>query len=240
MNLKFVTTCDLHITKMDMRHENDFNGGIREDMIHFHNQQLFETIYLYFMGGKCCFLQKCTSLIIFITPNYENVFKMDEKRWQKKRETTPKKHPHSRESTQNWSRKSDFIKKKKKLIDPFTTLTNQDWLCWSCFAVSPHALSAHLFNIVASAESLTDFLLQLLCWAEIKICVSYLCISGLQTDVEVLKATVERHKEVLVEKEREMVRKVQSAREEEFNKTAALHEEKWEPLISVFWGWSCK
>lgn len=44
--------------------------------------------------------------------------------------------------------------------------------------------------------------------------------------MEVLKATVERHKEVLVEKEREMVRKVQSAREEEFHKTAALHEEK--------------
>lgn len=57
-------------------------------------------------------------------------------------------------------------------------------------------------------------------------CVSPSCVSGLQTDVEVLKAAVERHKEVLVEKEREMVRKVQSAREEEFRKTAALHEEK--------------
>ena len=52
------------------------------------------------------------------------------------------------------------------------------------------------------------------------------CVSGLQADVEVLKAAVERHKEVLVEKEREMVRKVQSARDEEFRKTAALHEEK--------------
>lgn len=57
-------------------------------------------------------------------------------------------------------------------------------------------------------------------------CISPSCVSGLQTDVEVLKAAVERHKEVLVEKEREMVRKVQSAREEEFRKTAALHEEK--------------
>uniref|UniRef100_A0A7N6AIQ9 Centrosomal protein 83 n=1 Tax=Anabas testudineus TaxID=64144 RepID=A0A7N6AIQ9_ANATE len=53
-------------------------------------------------------------------------------------------------------------------------------------------------------------------------------IDGLQADVEVLKAAVERHKEVLVEKEREIVRKVQSAREEEFRKTATLHEEKLE------------
>ena len=44
--------------------------------------------------------------------------------------------------------------------------------------------------------------------------------------MEVLKAAVERHKEVLVEKERELVRRVQSAREEEFRKTAAMHEEK--------------
>lgn len=44
--------------------------------------------------------------------------------------------------------------------------------------------------------------------------------------MEVLNAVVERHKEVLVEKEREMVRRVQSAREEEFRKMAALHEEK--------------
>ncbi|XP_026183261.1 centrosomal protein of 83 kDa isoform X2 [Mastacembelus armatus] len=53
-------------------------------------------------------------------------------------------------------------------------------------------------------------------------------VDGLQADLEVLQAAVERHKEVLVEKEREMVRKVQSAREEEFHKTAALHEEKLE------------
>ncbi|XP_035531951.1 centrosomal protein of 83 kDa isoform X2 [Morone saxatilis] len=53
-------------------------------------------------------------------------------------------------------------------------------------------------------------------------------IDGLQADVEVLKAAVERHKEVLMEKEREVVRKVQSAREEEFRKTATLHEEKLE------------
>uniref|UniRef100_A0A669E2T2 Centrosomal protein 83 n=1 Tax=Oreochromis niloticus TaxID=8128 RepID=A0A669E2T2_ORENI len=53
-------------------------------------------------------------------------------------------------------------------------------------------------------------------------------IDGLQADVEVLNAVVERHKEVLVEKEREMVRRVQSAREEEFRKMAALHEEKLE------------
>nr|XP_020456958.1 centrosomal protein of 83 kDa [Monopterus albus] len=53
-------------------------------------------------------------------------------------------------------------------------------------------------------------------------------IDGLQTDVELLKAAVEQHKEVLVEKEREMMRKVQSAREEEFQKIASLHEEKLE------------
>ncbi|KAJ0056853.1 hypothetical protein NL108_000635, partial [Boleophthalmus pectinirostris] len=53
-------------------------------------------------------------------------------------------------------------------------------------------------------------------------------IDGLQSDVEVLKAAVERHKEVLVEKEREAVRRVQAAREEEFRKTAVLHEDKLE------------
>ncbi|XP_056280778.1 centrosomal protein of 83 kDa isoform X2 [Pseudoliparis swirei] len=53
-------------------------------------------------------------------------------------------------------------------------------------------------------------------------------LEGLQADVEAWKAAVERHKEVLVEKEREMVRKVQAAREEEFRKTSTLHEEKLE------------
>ncbi|XP_061570694.1 centrosomal protein of 83 kDa [Cololabis saira] len=53
-------------------------------------------------------------------------------------------------------------------------------------------------------------------------------IDGLQTDVEVLKAAVERQKEVLVEKERETVRKLQAAQEEEYRKTAALQEEKLE------------
>lgn len=52
------------------------------------------------------------------------------------------------------------------------------------------------------------------------------CVSGLQTDIEVLQAAMERHKEILMEKERELVRKVQSAREEELRKTVALHEEK--------------
>ncbi|CAL8323516.1 unnamed protein product [Lota lota] len=53
-------------------------------------------------------------------------------------------------------------------------------------------------------------------------------MDALQTDVEVLRATVERQKEVLVEKEREMVRRVQAAREEELHKAAILHEEKLE------------
>lgn len=52
------------------------------------------------------------------------------------------------------------------------------------------------------------------------------CVSGLQADVEVLNAALERNKEVVLEKEREMVRKVQSAREEEFHKMATLHEER--------------
>ncbi|XP_078797893.1 centrosomal protein of 83 kDa isoform X3 [Oryzias latipes] len=51
---------------------------------------------------------------------------------------------------------------------------------------------------------------------------------GLQTDVEVLKAAVSRSKEVLMEKERDAVKRVQSAREEEQRRTAALHEEKLE------------
>ncbi|XP_060885195.1 centrosomal protein of 83 kDa [Labrus mixtus] len=53
-------------------------------------------------------------------------------------------------------------------------------------------------------------------------------VDGLQMDVEVLNSAVERHKEALVEKEREIVRKVQAAREEEFSKIANLHEEKLE------------
>ncbi|XP_034145852.1 centrosomal protein of 83 kDa isoform X2 [Esox lucius] len=51
-------------------------------------------------------------------------------------------------------------------------------------------------------------------------------MEGLQVDVEVLKGNVERQKEVLAEKERELVRRVQAAREEEIRKTAAVHEEK--------------
>ena len=51
---------------------------------------------------------------------------------------------------------------------------------------------------------------------------------GLQADAEVLKALVERHKDVLVEKEREMAGRVQAACEEDFRKTATLHKEKLE------------
>uniref|UniRef100_A0A3Q2CAA3 Centrosomal protein 83 n=1 Tax=Cyprinodon variegatus TaxID=28743 RepID=A0A3Q2CAA3_CYPVA len=47
----------------------------------------------------------------------------------------------------------------------------------------------------------------------------------LQTDIDVLKEALDRSKEVLVEKERELVRKVQSVREEEFHKQATLNEE---------------
>ncbi|KAM9407160.1 centrosomal protein of 83 kDa isoform 1-T1 [Salvelinus alpinus] len=51
-------------------------------------------------------------------------------------------------------------------------------------------------------------------------------MEGMQSDVEVLKGTVERQKEVLAERERELVRRVQAAREEEFHKTATVQEEK--------------
>ncbi|KAA0721073.1 Centrosomal protein of 83 kDa [Triplophysa tibetana] len=53
-------------------------------------------------------------------------------------------------------------------------------------------------------------------------------VEGLQSDVEVLKATLERNKDLISEKEREMVRRVQAAREEEIHRMAALQEEKLE------------
>uniref|UniRef100_A0A8C8D787 Centrosomal protein 83 n=1 Tax=Oncorhynchus tshawytscha TaxID=74940 RepID=A0A8C8D787_ONCTS len=52
------------------------------------------------------------------------------------------------------------------------------------------------------------------------------CLSGMQSDVEVLKGTVERQEEVLAEREGELVRRVQAAHDEEFHKTATVHEEK--------------
>lgn len=57
----------------------------------------------------------------------------------------------------------------------------------------------------------------------------------MQSDVEVLKGTVERQKEVLAERERELVRRAQAAREEEFHKTATVHEAK---LGSIFFSLS--
>uniref|UniRef100_A0A1A8FCN8 Coiled-coil domain containing 41 n=1 Tax=Nothobranchius korthausae TaxID=1143690 RepID=A0A1A8FCN8_9TELE len=53
-------------------------------------------------------------------------------------------------------------------------------------------------------------------------------VDGLLADVEVHKAAAERFKKVKADKEKEVVRKVQAAREEEFRKTAVLHEEKLE------------
>ncbi|MBN3302461.1 CEP83 protein, partial [Amia calva] len=53
-------------------------------------------------------------------------------------------------------------------------------------------------------------------------------VEGLQADVDILKITVDRNKELLSEKERELVRKVQAAREEELHKLAALQDEKLE------------
>uniref|UniRef100_A0A8C1H831 Centrosomal protein 83 n=2 Tax=Cyprinus carpio TaxID=7962 RepID=A0A8C1H831_CYPCA len=53
-------------------------------------------------------------------------------------------------------------------------------------------------------------------------------LSGLQSDIEVLKSALEKNKELISEKEREMVRRVQAAREEEIHKIATLQEEKLE------------
>ncbi|XP_054844676.1 centrosomal protein of 83 kDa [Eublepharis macularius] len=50
----------------------------------------------------------------------------------------------------------------------------------------------------------------------------------LHSDNEILKTTLERHKVLLMEKDRELVRKVQAAKEEGFQKLAAFQEEKLE------------
>uniref|UniRef100_A0A803T1H1 Centrosomal protein 83 n=1 Tax=Anolis carolinensis TaxID=28377 RepID=A0A803T1H1_ANOCA len=53
-------------------------------------------------------------------------------------------------------------------------------------------------------------------------------MDGLRSDNEILKTTLERHKVILTEKDRELIRKVQAAKEEEFQKLAMLQEEKLE------------
>ncbi|XP_051890208.1 centrosomal protein of 83 kDa isoform X4 [Pristis pectinata] len=53
-------------------------------------------------------------------------------------------------------------------------------------------------------------------------------MDGLQSDNEILKANIERHKELMAEKERELIRKVQAAKEEDFQKLAVLQDEKLE------------
>ncbi|XP_027711674.1 centrosomal protein of 83 kDa isoform X2 [Vombatus ursinus] len=53
-------------------------------------------------------------------------------------------------------------------------------------------------------------------------------VDGLQSDNEILKSTIERHKTLLLEKDRELVRKVQAAKEEGYQKLAALQDEKLE------------
>ncbi|NXX41437.1 CEP83 protein, partial [Tricholaema leucomelas] len=53
-------------------------------------------------------------------------------------------------------------------------------------------------------------------------------MDGLLSDKAVLKAAVERHKVLLVEKDRELIRKVQAAKEEVFGQIAALQDEKLE------------
>ena len=49
---------------------------------------------------------------------------------------------------------------------------------------------------------------------------------GLQSDNEILKSAVEHHKALLVEKDRELIRKVQAAKEEGYQKLVILQDEK--------------
>lgn len=53
-------------------------------------------------------------------------------------------------------------------------------------------------------------------------------LDGLQTDNEILKSAVEHHKSLLVEKDRELIRKVQAAKEEGYEKLVVLQDEKLE------------
>ncbi|NXH35665.1 CEP83 protein, partial [Myiagra hebetior] len=53
-------------------------------------------------------------------------------------------------------------------------------------------------------------------------------MDGLLSDKEILTAAVDRHKVLLVEKDRELIRKVQAAREEVFDTIATLQNEKLE------------
>lgn len=51
-------------------------------------------------------------------------------------------------------------------------------------------------------------------------------ILGLQSDNEILKSAVEHHKVLLAEKDRELIRKVQAAKEEGYQKLVVLQDEK--------------
>ncbi|XP_071075102.1 centrosomal protein of 83 kDa isoform X2 [Dasypus novemcinctus] len=53
-------------------------------------------------------------------------------------------------------------------------------------------------------------------------------LDGLQADNEILKSAVEHHKVLLVEKDRELIRKVQAAKEEGYQKLVAIQDEKLE------------
>uniref|UniRef100_A0A8C6QT28 Centrosomal protein 83 n=3 Tax=Nannospalax galili TaxID=1026970 RepID=A0A8C6QT28_NANGA len=53
-------------------------------------------------------------------------------------------------------------------------------------------------------------------------------LDGLQSDNEILKSTVEHHKALLVEKDRELIRKVQAAKEEGYQRLVVLQDEKLE------------
>ncbi|XP_053440219.1 centrosomal protein of 83 kDa isoform X2 [Nycticebus coucang] len=53
-------------------------------------------------------------------------------------------------------------------------------------------------------------------------------LDGSQSDNEILKSAIEHHKMLLVEKDRELIRKVQAAKEEGYQKLVVLQEEKLE------------
>ncbi|XP_063120106.1 centrosomal protein of 83 kDa isoform X8 [Rattus norvegicus] len=64
--------------------------------------------------------------------------------------------------------------------------------------------------------------------SELDVSFSFKNTLGLQSDNEILKSTVEHHKVLLVEKDRELIRKVQAAKEEGYQKLVVLQDEKLE------------
>ena len=54
----------------------------------------------------------------------------------------------------------------------------------------------------------------------------HICLSDLNVKLDIAKHTIQQQDQALVEKEREAVRRVQAAREEEFTKFAKVENDK--------------